>query len=539
MQQDQMESAFLEHQACPCGVSSDALAVYDDGHSHCFSCGKTFQKDGANSSPVKTNPLLIADGEIRSLRKRGISEATCRKYGYAQSIYSGQSVQVAPYYSNGGKMIAQKVRFPPKDDDAKPMISLGDLRSAMLFGQQLFKDDGKRIVVTEGEIDALSVYEAMPGWPAVSIKTGANGAVNSVKQNIQFLEGYKRVIFMFDMDTPGQEAAKKCADLLTPGKAAIANLPLKDANEMVQAGRIKEIAKAIFEAKDSRPDGIVNGRDVWHEATKPIEMGTPYPFVGLNDKSYGLRREELVTICAGSGTGKSQFVSEIAYDLAVNKKQNVGYIALEESVGRTARRFMGINLSLPIHLPTQEVEADKLREAFEATLGTGRLWLYDHWGSLDSENLLSKMRYLVKACDCQWLILDHLSIVISGLDLDGDERRMLDKTMTMLRSFVEETGCGMLIVSHLRRPPNGKSHEEGLMPSLTDLRSSHSIAQLSDIVLALGRNSQSDDDTERNTTEVRILKNRFSGETGSACFLKYEGDTGRMTETTNEFESEF
>lgn len=77
------------------------------------------------------------------------------------------------------------------------------------------------------------------------------------------------------------------------------------------------------------------------------------------------------------------------------------------------------------------------------------------------------------------------------------------------------------------------------MPSLTDLRSSHSIAQLSDMVLALGRNSQSDDPEERNTTLVRILKNRFSGETGAGCALRYDTQTGRLNEVDHTFDEEF
>ena len=526
MQQSQMEeSKFVKHEPCPCGVSSDALAVYTDGHSHCFSCDKTFQASGVVVQ--MQDPSLITDGTIIPLSGRRISEATCQKYGYMLSTYHGKQVQVAPYYDEGGRLVAQKIRFPDKD-----FTALGKLKGAGFFGQQLFRKGGKRVVVTEGEIDAMSVYEAMPNWPSVSVPTGSGGAARAVKENIEWLESYDQVVFMFDQDEPGVKAAKACADLLSPGKAHIAKLPRKDASDMLQAGEVKQLVSAIFEAKESRPDGIINGRDVWAEATKPIEMGTEYVFPTLNNKTYGLRQGEIVTICAGSGAGKSAFVSEVAYDLAITKEQSVGYIALEESVGRTARRFMGIHLSAPIHLPNHEVEEDSLRVAFDETLGTGRLWLYDHWGSLDSDNLLSKMRYLVQACECQWLILDHLSIVISGLGMDGDERRMLDQTMTMLRSFVEQTGCGLLIVSHLRRPPNGRSHEEGLMPSLTDLRSSHAIAQLSDMVLALGRNSQSDDEEERNTTEVRILKNRFSGETGRACHLRFFNDTGRLEETT-------
>lgn len=523
-------SNLVEHTACPCGSSSDALAVYDDGHSFCFSCDQYF---GDNQGANERMEGLIDNSLSVALTKRRISEDTCRKFGYSKAEYKGKPVQVAPYYDDSGKLVAQKVRFQNKD-----MITLGDMKKAGLFGQKLWRKGGKRVVVTEGEIDALSVYEAMPNWPVVSIKSGAAGAKRSFKENIEYLESFDRVVIMFDEDEPGQKAAKECADLLSPGKAAIAKLPRKDPNEMLQNGEVKQLAAAIFEARESRPDGIINGKDTWDEVCKPIEMGTQYPWSDLNEKTYGLRPGELVTICAGSGIGKSAFTAEVAYHLAINGDDNVGYVALEENTGRSARRFMGINLNLPVHLPNQDVAPAELRRAFDDTMGTGRIWLYDHWGSLDSDNLLSKLRYMVKGCDCKWIVLDHLSIVVSGMDEMGDERKTLDRAMTNLRSFAEETKVGLLIVSHLRRPPNGKSHEEGLMPSLTDLRSSHSIAQLSDMVLALGRNSQSDDPQERNLTQVRILKNRFSGETGAGCVLAYDTGTGRLSESDYIFDDE-
>ena len=524
------DSTLTGHTACPCGTSSDALAVYDDGHSFCFSCNKYFG-DGQKEKPMPTE--LINGLSTVALSKRSISETTCRKFGYGRGEYKGQTVQVAPYYDESGKLVAQKVRFANKD-----MVTLGDMKKATLFGQKLFRSGNKRVVVTEGEIDALSVFEAMPNWPVVSIKSGAAGAKRSFKENIEYLETFDKVVIMFDEDEAGQKAARECADLLSPGKAAIAKLSRKDANEMLVHNEAKQIAHSVFEAKVSRPDGIINGGDTWEEVCKPIEMGVQYPWSDLNDKTYGLRSGELVTICAGSGIGKSAFTAETAYHLAINGGDNVGYVALEENTGRSARRFMGINLNKPIHLPDQEVEATALRRAFDDTMGTKRIWLYDHWGSVDSDNLLSKLRYLAKGCDCKWIVLDHLSIVVSGMEDMGDERRTLDKCMTNLRSFAEETKVGLLIVSHLRRPPGGKSHEEGLMPSLTDLRSSHSIAQLSDMVLALSRNSQADDPTERNLTQVRILKNRFSGETGAGCVLGYDTTTGRLTESDHIFDEE-
>ena len=111
----------------------------------------------------------------------------------------------------------------------------------------------------------------------------------------------------------------------------------------------------------------------------------------------------------------------------------------------------------------------------------------------------------------------------------GDERKAIDEVMTKLRTLVQETDIALIIVSHLRRP-DGRGHEEGAVTSLSQLRGSGSIAQLSDMVLGLERDSQNDDVAIRNTTSLRVLKNRFVGMTGPACWLYWDKDTGRLNE---------
>jgi twinkle protein len=142
---------------------------------------------------------------------------------------------------------------------------------------------------------------------------------------------------------------------------------------------------------------------------------------------------------------------------------------------------------------------------------------------------------MAKALDCKWIFLDHLSILVSGNEEFGDERKSIDVLMTKLRSLVEETSIGLLLVSHLRRPSGDRGHEDGREVSLSHLRGSASIAHLSDSVIALERNQQAQDDVEANTTTLRILKNRYSGETGVSCYLHYNKETGRMTEIDNPF----
>ena len=132
--------------------------------------------------------------------------------------------------------------------------------------------------------------------------------------------------------------------------------------------------------------------------------------------------------------------------------------------------------------------------------------------------------------DCRVIFVDHLSILISGLD--GDERRTIDKTMTRLRSLVERTQVSMFLVSHLRRTQTDQNHEEGARTSIGQLRGSAAIAQLSDMVIGLERNQQAD--TSGASTTVRLLKNRYSGETGTVGTLEYDLNTCRFNETKAE-----
>jgi twinkle protein len=256
-----------------------------------------------------------------------------------------------------------------------------------------------------------------------------------------------------------------------------------------------------------------------------------YPWGGLNAMTLGLRQRELVTLCSGSGIGKSSVCRELAHWL-IGQGQTIGYIALEESTRRTALGLMGIAMNRPLHIEMATAggkgpDESELKAAYETTVGSGRVYLYDHFGSLDSQNLLSRIRYMVRGLGCGWIFLDHLSIVVSGLG-EGDERRLIDNTMTAMRSLVEELGCGMVLVSHLKRP-DGKGHEEGAQTSLAQLRGSAAIGQLSDLVIGLERNQQ--DPKNKDLTCVRILKNRFTGETGLATALQYDRTTGRLTES--------
>nr|DAU76317.1 MAG TPA: DNA directed DNA polymerase [Caudoviricetes sp.] len=477
------------------------------------------------AEPRETTTTGLLRGSAEALAKRGITEETCRKWGYIRAPFNGKNVHVAQYYDENNRVVAQKLRLPNKD-----FIWKGDRKSASgLYGKWLWREGGRKIVITEGEIDALTVSQLQDNkWPVVSVQDGAAAAARSIRKELQYLNTFEQVILMFDMDEAGQEAVQKCVGLFPPGKCFVARLPMKDANECHMNGQGREVIQAIWNAKEYRPDSILAASELWDEFIKEDTTRTvAYPWDGLNVKTMGLRQRELLTLTAGSGIGKSSVCRELCHWLLM-QGEKVGYIALEESWKKTMKEIVGIQMNKRLIKET-EVDPDELRSAYEAVTSSGNLFLYDHFGSLASDRLLDHIRYMASGLGVGWVVLDHLSIVVSGDDSLGDERRAIDLTMTRLRSLVEETGVGLILVSHLKRP-DGKGHEEGAATSLAQLRGSAAIAQLSDMVLGLERNQQDPENPDR--TQIRVLKNRFTGETGPACQLVYSHETGRLSEET-------
>ena len=516
---------FLRHEPCPKCNSKDNLARYTDGHAFCFGCEYYEHGDGtASDKETSKMPTGLIKFEVAPLQKRGISEETCKKWGYGVGEYQGRPVQVANYCDSQGNPVAQKLRFQDKT-----FMWVGEPKKASLFGIHLWRDAGKMVTITEGEIDALSVSQVFNlKWPVVSLPNGVQSAAKVVAENLEWLESFETVVLCFDQDKQGRSAAVEAAQQLSPGKVKIVtSLPEKDANDCITQGKVRELIDGVYGAKAFRPDGVVPGEELWDLISKSGDVpSVPYPWSGLNEKLFGMRGGELITLTAGTGIGKSSVARELAYYL-MDMGQRVGYIALEESVKKTAEHMMGLQMNNPPHLwHKTEVTTEQKRVAFEATLGTKRLVMYDHWGSIDPENLLNKIRYMAKAMGCKYVFLDHLSIVVSAME-SGDERRMIDGTMTKLRSLVEETGIHLVLVSHLRRP-DGRSHEEGGATSLSQLRGSHAIAQLSDCVIGCERDQQSGE--EANLLAMRVLKNRYSGLTGLTSTLEYTPVTGRLHE---------
>lgn len=467
----------------------------------------------------------LIDGEVRPLLKRNISEDTCRKFGYRTGTYQGEPVQIADYHDADGNVVAQKVRTKDKD-----FTVLGDLKQAGLFGQHLWRDKGKMVVITEGEIDALTVSQLQDNkWPVVSVSTGAKGAKKSLAKHLDWLLGFETIVLFFDNDEPGREATAECAALFPPGRVKVARMAeFKDPNDALVKNRGGEVISAIWGAKVFRPDGIVSLGELKERARQPIVMGLPWFSPTLTELTYGRRYGELYALGAGTGIGKSEvFDEQIVYDVTV-LKQKVAAFKLEQDTVETAKRLSGKHAGKRFHVPDSGWTQEELDNALDELDANQLLFLYDNFGATDWDVIASTIRYLAHAEGVKLFYLDHLTALAAG---QPDEREALERIMSEMAALAKELGVIIHFVSHLATP-EGKPHEEGGRVTIRHFKGSRAIGFWSHYMFGLERDQQSKDERWRHITTFRVLKDRYTGQaTGKVFHFGYNPLTGKLFET--------
>ena len=416
------ESNLVSKGPCDeCG-SSDANATYDDGHSYCFSCET--HKQGSASPILTTERTSGEASHIRlvslwsarrggAIPDRALTGAYVKKYGV---VIDGDT-QAYPYFEEGKvEPVAFKVRGPNKS-----FRVVGSVREAGLFGQQKYgTGDNQKIIITEGELDAIAASQMFEGKvPVVSLKGGAAGAGRDFKASYQFLDSFKEIILCFDADQSGADAVEKAAEVFA-GKLRIMKLDPtvgKDACDYLKAGLTKEFQQLYWKASQYVPEGVLSPDELWERlsADRPDALGT-YPWEKLNAITHGFRPTELITVTAGSGLGKSSVLREIVMHIKQTTSNKIGCLFMEESVERTAEGFMGVDLSTPVHLPHSAVKRgdSEYRESFDRVFGDGQVMVMD--ASFDTgatvDQVVARVRFMAKALDCKVIVLDHISILV-------------------------------------------------------------------------------------------------------------------------------
>ena len=532
-----MGESFTKHYPCfKCG-SSDAVALWSNGRGKCFACNKPafldqydstvkskFNQSNRQQDYDMSGESLhdISNYDTAGVRERNLTKTACAVYDM-KVAYSAEGAITTHYYpyTVKGKVVACKKRTLPKEFRVVGELKHKDLE---LFGQSKFQQGGFKLVITEGELDAIAVQQAMLAkynrtYPVVSLPSSSNMKI--LVANRDWIRSFKEVILMFDQDEAGDKAVAEAAKIIGWDKTKVASLSENDPCDSLVANPL-EIMNAIFSARKYTPASIVRGEAIWEAyVTRKAVKSVPYPkcLEGLNDKLDGMRKGEIVLFTSGTGSGKSTMIKEIILELEDNTDESIGLVSLEESIGDSAEKF--IKMFTPTD-PTVEQE----RKAFERVFGNERLILLDHNGAVSDSSLIDQIENLC-LLGCQYIILDHITIAVSeGADgKTGNEA--IDSVMSDLLKIVKKHNVWLGLISHLRKS-QGKSFEEGHLSSIDDIKGSGSIKQISFDIITFSRNLVAEDEDERNTIKLRVLKSRFTGRTGDCGSAYYDTRTNRL-----------
>lgn len=533
-------------QPCPKCPSSDAVSYYEkpDGtiDGYCFSC-KSLIIDEEDELQVKTykkvkevNHMLKIQ-EVKQLSSLGIidrriSKDTCDFYG-VKSLYNENGEEIERYYPvyKQRQLVGYKKRVLPKDFTKG---RVGDTSGTIeLFGQHLFKS-GKIVIVTAGEEDAMAAYEITKykssvgrGIASVSLPNGCSAS--SLKDNLQWFEGFEKVIFAVDQEEEKDlKDAEEFCKLLPPGKGFIARFSENDVSDMCRTGKFTEFYSSLFQAKEYTPSGIIRAEDTWDIwMERDNYEAIPFP-PGWGLGRYGdiLRLGALITIGAGTGQGKTTLFKELEYHVFNSTKYNIGIIHLEEPTCDTVGGLMSIHLNRRLHL-SKDVPEEVQKEAWKHLFDNNRFMLDQAFGHLDADGLANKIRYMAHAGGCKFIFVDHLSALTSmyGTDGGGSKNEKTEKLVVTLQMLTQELGICIVLASHVRkRSDESKSYENGAVPCLDSLYGSSSVKNYSDAVIVIQRDQRQSD----GPVQYHVIKNRLAGELGPGAELKFNLETGRI-----------
>jgi twinkle protein len=469
---------------------------------------------------------IASEYPTRGFKERNIYKQVAEHYGVKVS-YDLDGVIDTHYYPYCIKdaIVGYKIRKLPKE-----FTSVGKVRGG-LFGMQNY-NGGKRLVITEGELDAMAVQSAWykkykTFYPVVSLRSAS-----SVKDLIElrdWVRNFNEVILWMDKDDAGETALKEAARIIGYDKIKVVRTAEKDACDLW----IKEpdkVLTSIYDATSFTPAGILTKDQLWSQLEKYNEIeSVPYPpfMTGLNEKLKGMRFGEITLWTSGTGSGKSTLLREIAVHLLQTTEDKVGIVSLEESPAETARKMAGMAINR--NPAKEEISLDELKVGYDKLFGSDRVLVLDHQGSISDGSIMDFLEYMCLS-GAKYIFVDHITILASeGAEgLTGNEA--VDLIMNQLLRLVKKYNVWIGLISHLRKTDNkGKSFEEGKLPSLDDIRGSGSIKQISMDVIAFARDVGSDSHEERNTIVTKVLKCRYTGLTGPSGSLKYDFDTGRLS----------
>ena len=563
-------AVFTKHEGCEKCGSSDAKAVYNDGSTYCWNCTKATLSDEykellQESKPKRkrkdtmvdeqkvqsTKPVIDPEdaAEIKAntaVRANGFRDIQDETYAYfgVRHAFDEQTGEVTEQYypcTQEGQLTGYKIREVPKN-----FRSIGRTGSdCELFGQFRFNRGGKYVIVTEGELCALSGYQMLKaynkskGWDfetaVVSPTTGAQSK-KQIAAQYEFLDSFEQIILAMDNDKAGKAAEEELLKHLPKGKVKVMQMRFKDHNEYLMKGEERAYISDFYNAKAYVPVGVVGSggiSDSMRDEFKSPKIPLP-PFMHKLQEMMagGIPLGRIVNLGSASGTGKSTIIDEIVYFMLFNSPHKVGIVTLESTVGQYGNKLLSRHIGKKLEL-LSNAEAlellesthtkEKEKELFWTETGEHRFYLVDDRDS-GADNVKEAIENLIISCDCKVIVLDPTHDVIGSLPLDEQEN-----FYSWQKGMVKSHGVTFYNVMHTRKTANGqKSGSAGADLHEEDIQGASAAYKSAACNLMFSRNKEAEDPIERNTTIMKATKIRWTGKTGIAGKYYYDNETHTM-----------
>ena len=441
--------------------------------------------------------------------------------------------------------------------------------------------ESSRIKISTGDISGQIIT-----LPFVGLNVGAPNAAETVAHNEKFVKSYSKYVLALDNDhlteeerikysnnsARGEEATNAIASYLLTDNIYRMKYPhpsndpdgYKDARDFVKAGEGKLLAELTLYCDNKYvAEKILNVGDITiQQLRKRKKDGIPLKyFPKLDAMHINPLTGELHVLCAPSGAGKSTIsrmvehdivdylrygLSKGRYDDTVTRdlaglarldgyveNERLGIIRLEEDEEESLNSHYALDLGIdPKEFcgePEKYLTEEQHLEIHNKWADEDKVKILDHFGSMPVDQLISKLKQMVFMYGCRWIVLDHISMLISGLRT-GDERKELDIVMTELAAFCKNYNVYIFAIAHIKRktfePPKDKQTGEQLpffFPvRKEDLRGSASLEQLSWVVMSV----EPEELPNRSRGRVRLvsLKNRRGKRLGIADTLWMKED---------------
>ena len=511
---------------CPfvsCG-SSDAFSYNTGGFGKCHSCDSGYPSknetyDWAEDKyPTKGDNMAVTDFTPKRIEVasngcyeplRGIKSDTMREYGVL--TYDDRQEYI---YPSGGIKVRRL--------DEKAFYAKGLFKGDELFGMNLFPAGcAKMVTITEGELDALSVYQMLKGQytnPVVSLPS-ATPSKKLWENCKEWLGSFDKIILSVDTDEAGNALADRMARLFPNEIYRVQHGEFKDANDFLKAGKGGDFKQLWWKPVKHTPENILNTSDEFLKLYTDTPEHTYYPtgIQALDDKILGLMQGHFTVFKAPTGIGKTELMRYMEYSML---KQGVPIAAwhLEETKLRSLLGLVSYhakdNLTRRDLIDEKDADETVRNSIVELTKDENfyQFYLGDGQGT---DELIDQIRFFSQACDCKFVFFEPIQDVVVGSSEENKESMLADLSIR-LSKLAAELNVGIVTIAH--------TNENG------DPKYCKMIGQRASVIIDLHRDKDAESIEERNTTYLKVEKNRPCSEEGQAGKLSFSTETFMLRE---------